>query len=73
MTLNTDLTTCFNVAYVKYINEYPNCQVNTLNIVSSLQFNLSKVSWGLLGPQRTLMAHIFVIGWTHSPVIFIIL
>ncbi len=35
--------------------------------------NLSKVSWGLLGPQRTLMAHIFVIGWIHSPVIFIIL
>ncbi len=31
--------------------------------------NLSKVSWGLLGPQRTLMAHIFVIGWIHSAVI----
>ncbi len=35
-------------------------------------FNLNKVSWGLLGPQRTLMAHIFVIGWIHLPVIFII-
>ncbi len=35
--------------------------------------NLIKVSWGLLGPQRTLMAHNFVIGWIHLTVIFIIL
>ncbi len=36
-------------------------------------FNLIKVSRGLLGPQRTLTAHIFVIGWIHLPIIFIIL
>ncbi len=30
-------------------------------------FNLIKVLWGLLGPQRTLTVHMFVIGCLHLP------
>ncbi len=47
---------------------------HTLSSVSHpwlAEINLIKVSWGLLGPRRNLMAHIFVIGWIHLPVIFI--
>ncbi len=38
----------------------------------SPKINLIKVSWGLLGPQRTLMAHIFVIGWIHISYVFLV-
>ncbi len=34
-------------------------------------FNLKTVSWGLLGPQATWTADIFVIGWIYLPVIMI--
>ena len=41
-------------------------------MIDSSSVNHIKVSWGLLGPQRTLTPDIFVIGWIHLLVIFIV-
>ena len=42
-----------------------------LQVAQPYFFNLKTVSWGLLGPQATWTADIFVIGWIYLRVIMI--